>query len=1024
MSDSMQLKMCTYNIHGFNVTKVDYISALLNKYSLVFIEEHWLSNDQLGDITQHFPGHGMHGVSAINDGVLLQGRPHGGCLVLFHDSLCTSITTMTVSSKRICALCININGFILYIFCVYMPCDVNHVDNLEEYNNVLNEICQICFRYNAENICIVGDINTDLSRSNSWHTQSLLQFIESEELLYAIHHNTANVNYTYVNEFYNTRSTIDHFILSPSLFDIITEYYSICDDIDNFSDHCPLVLSLEIDLQKYKASTINYKPRKKWSTANRKDIASYQMHMDDCLYNICLPIDCLQCSDLLCMNTCHRNSIHTLHDNIISAILSASDEIPETKITRIVPGWNEFVKEKRITALFWLNIWRENNSPEMGAIADVMRFTRNQYHYSVRHVKRNNETIKKQNLAKAISENNSREFWKEVNKTRKNNTPNASSIDNVTSNDGIAQLFANKYNELYNSVRYNNVDLNTIIDHNVNDIAMHCMNDNNNNHTCTKHIHKHTHIISIEQIQFAITKLKSGKGDCIDGIMSDNFKNGTDMLYLYISLLFNCMLCHGIVPEDLTLSTMVPIPKNKRASKCDSNNYRAIAISSILGKILDLIIIEEQHNSLTTDVLQFGYKANSSTIVCTALLLETINYYKEHKTDSYLLLLDASKAFDRVEYVKLFTLLYERCICPVVLRLIMNMYVNQKIQVRWNQTMSSKYTISNGVKQGGVLSPILYSVYTDNLIQILRKSNIGCRYNNQYMGIYGYADDISLLCPTLTGLQKMLDICENYANNYNITFNAKKSQLLYFSYNNETASNYAKLSMKNGNSIPYVSECTYLGTKLYTDVHCNVVNNAVQELNRKTNYLLADFSFSKSETLSKLYNSYCMNMYGSQLWQYNKLLRMSPLYIAWRKCIRRIWRLHYRTHNELIHHINNSLPIDIILEKRCIKFIWNLMNSEYPLFVNIVKYSLNNSNTVIGENARYFMYKYKMSYKDWYSPIHIIYRKIDTYVTNNRYNISHTGITIRGLCDVRDGGSLDNFNINEVKSMIELLCTR
>ena len=62
--------------------------------------------------------------------------------------------------------------------------------------------------------------------------------------------------------------------------------------------------------------------------------------------------------------------------------------------------------------------------------------------------------------------------------------------------------------------------------------------------------------------------------------------------------------------------------------------------------------------------------------------------------------------------------------------------------------------ISNGVKQRGVLSPILYSVYVDNLIGILRDSKIGCMYNNKYMGMFTYADDISLLCPTLSGIQK------------------------------------------------------------------------------------------------------------------------------------------------------------------------------------------------------------------------------------------------------------------------------
>ena len=108
--------------------------------------------------------------------------------------------------------------------------------------------------------------------------------------------------------------------------------------------------------------------------------------------------------------------------------------------------------------------------------------------------------------------------------------------------------------------------------------------------------------------------------------------------------------------------------------------------------------------------MQFGFKKHSSTVSCTALLLETIEDYIENGSDCYLLLLNASKAFDRVEYVKLFNTLRYRKMCPIVLRLIMNMYTNQEIQLKWNTLLSSKCKTSNEVKQGGCLSPSLFSV--------------------------------------------------------------------------------------------------------------------------------------------------------------------------------------------------------------------------------------------------------------------------------------------------------------------------
>ena len=103
--------------------------------------------------------------------------------------------------------------------------------------------------------------------------------------------------------------------------------------------------------------------------------------------------------------------------------------------------------------------------------------------------------------------------------------------------------------------------------------------------------------------------------------------------------------------------------------------------------------MKEQYASLITDDLQFGFKENSSTIICTQLLIETIEYYNSNNTDCFMLLLDASKAFDRIEYSTLFSNLRNRNMCPVTLRLIMNMYISQKMQVRFSNVLSSQFTV-------------------------------------------------------------------------------------------------------------------------------------------------------------------------------------------------------------------------------------------------------------------------------------------------------------------------------------------
>ena len=249
-------------------------------------------------------------------------------------------------------------------------------------------------------------------------------------------------------------------------------------------------------------------------------------------------------------------------------------------------------------------------------------------------------------MARSVAENNSRQLWEEVRQLRNSKSCVTNCMDKKTGCENIAELFSEKYSELYNSVSYETDQLATITNNNMKDITMYCMNAR----TCNDSDNiVHTHYVTHDQVQCAINKIKPGKSDCIDGMLSDNFKNGTPRLNICISLLFTAMLVHGIAPGALLLSTLVPIPKNKRGNKSDSSNYRAIAISSLLGKIFDIIVLTEQCKSLETDNLQFGFKKHSSTVICTALLLETIEYYIENGSDCYLLLLDASKAFDRVE---------------------------------------------------------------------------------------------------------------------------------------------------------------------------------------------------------------------------------------------------------------------------------------------------------------------------------------------------------------------------------------
>ena len=243
------------------------------------------------------------------------------------------------------------------------------------------------------------------------------------------------------------------------------------------------------------------------------------------------------------------------------------------------------------------------------------------------------------------------------------------------------------------------------------------------------------------------------------------------------------MLVHGFSPDSMLVGTIVPIPKHKRQLVCTSDNFRAITLGSIVAKLFDVVILSKEQNALATSHLQFGFKQNMSTTHCTYVMMETISYYNANGSNVYALMLDASKAFDRFNYCKLFRVLLKRKVSPdspLVLRLLLYMYTKQKLQVRWGSSMSSQFTACNGVKQGAILSPILFSIYMDGLFEQLEKSDMGCHMGNHYTGCIGYADDLTLLIPTRSGIKVLIDICEKYAHEYCVSFNGTKSRYLIF----------------------------------------------------------------------------------------------------------------------------------------------------------------------------------------------------------------------------------------------------
>ena len=131
-SDCELLRLVSYNSRGFNESKQQYLRQLLSECDILFLQEHWLSETQVHDLSSFCDAHLACGVSGFSNDQVLSGRPYGGCALFWQSSLCVTPVKVVTLSRRICAVLLEGSGFKLLCICVYLPYEKGS-DNVDEF---------------------------------------------------------------------------------------------------------------------------------------------------------------------------------------------------------------------------------------------------------------------------------------------------------------------------------------------------------------------------------------------------------------------------------------------------------------------------------------------------------------------------------------------------------------------------------------------------------------------------------------------------------------------------------------------------------------------------------------------------------------------------------------------------------------------------------------------------------------------------------------------------------------------------
>jgi hypothetical protein len=754
---------------------------------------------------------------------------------------------------------------------------------------------------------------------------------------------------------------------------------SVVHSVDNTSDHEPVNISFEFDVTVLVGSQRNYDSKLAWHKASSVDINNYCNCVSDLLSNVTIPVDAINCKDVCCNNCLHRTALNQYCRDIGQCCLNAGlQTIPTTVCDndhRVIPGWSEHVAPLREKSLFWHNVWLQAGKPRNGVLANIMRTARINYHKAIRNARKNGDLIRKEKFADKILENNSRDFWHEVKKMRGKGGNLPSVVDDCKSDEDIAECFANKYKDLYSSVPYN-VDDVTAMKHTLDEDAKQAGDDKDA-------------VITVSEVYNAIHRLHTGKSDGTAGLMSDHFVNAGSELCVHISMLLTGLLSHGFVPDDLLVSTIIPIPKAANGKLSDSDNYRGICLSSIVCKIIDIIILQRYIDKLSTSELQFGFKAGRSTNMCTMLAKEVLSYYTHNSSSVYCTLLDAKKAFDRVNYCKLFNLLNDRKLPAVIVRFLLTMYTGHSTKVVWNGSNSDNFCVRNGVKQGGILSPILFCVYIDNLLVRLSNCGKGCFIGNVCLAVLAYADDLIILAPTPNAMRHLLSICDDFAENFDIKFNAVKSKCIYYPPSCVTHNHVASVRpifYIGGNPIDYVEKWSHLGHILHeSNTDSNDIINRRNALIRQANDVICYFGKLDAIVKCRLLYSYCSSLYGCELWKLGSP-EIDAVGVSWRKALKRVWGLPFRTHSDILYAVCGKWSIEDEVCRRSIRFISSCLESDCKIINYVVNFGLNSgpAMSAMCSNVLYSCAKYNLNVADFYN-----HCKINKLTNNSVFRLQH-----------------------------------
>lgn len=921
--------MCTYNCKNVK-TSLGEITSLCEKSDILMLQETWLSNQELGMLGMLHPDFYAKGVAQMDDadGIRI-GRPHGGLAVLWRKTIGCTITVEDMGDSRLQLVRIVTALNTIALLNIYFP--FYNGNNSDEYAFYLGKVGSVLnsFTYAAA----IGDFNANVSSQHHKFGNELKTFCKDENCILTDVVHCPSDSFTFISEAHSTVAWLDHMVSTIPLHLFVKKV-----SIDNSlitSDHFPLSIQLECEVNTSEyidegntKSRDNRQRQPIWSKLSDSRRKEYSEHTETFLSDVQIDHSLVLCYDPCCNDDGHKAAIETMYNQITDAILNAQERLVQGMTEDMhgyvqIPEWKDVCSDQYQLARDAFRVWVAYGKPRTGSRFQEMKTAKAKFKLLLRECKTASDRRESDRLAEKLLRKDQRQFWKEINKICKGQDANAQpeSVGGMSGKEQICEMWKEHFSELLNPIQHMDAT----------------SQYTNIGRDCEFSRFKHA------EVGHAVSKLKCGKAAGNDGLSAESIRYAGVKINILLSLLFNAIVCHGYIPLKLMDTLIVPIIKDKKGDITSKNNYRPIALTTIVSKLLETILIHRYRDLLTTTDNQFGFKEKVSTDLCVFTFKQIVEYYRTRSSPVYVCFLDASKAFDRVNHSVLFNKLRMRGLPDIVIRVLSVWYKCQQFYVKWGHVTSDHFNVTSGVRQGGILSPALFNVYVDGLSEKLCSMPVGCYINDVCYNHLIYADDTVLLAPSPSALQSLISACVEFAKKNYLVFNSGKTKCMTIKPDTLHNLYVPRFYIECDSPIKIVKEEVYLGCilneKLTDDNHIvkETRNNYI-----RGNMLIRKFRQCSIDVKIKLYKTYCSNVYCCPVWCDYKRRIIQKLHVSWNKILKVIMNVPYDHSASMLFLVCGLNNFYITRRKLVFNFRKRVRESKNVLVNNFSKNTVGN----------------------------------------------------------------------------------